>query len=67
LTATPSRIDAGHTFIKKTLGITKTGIDVVNTVSPAVGAGKKVAGGVSTGIQVAKIINKTRQGQNHMS
>jgi hypothetical protein len=31
LTATPSRVEAGHTFIKKSLGITKTGLDVVQT------------------------------------
>ena len=67
LVATPSRVDKGHNFVKKTLGLTKTGIDVVNTVPPAIGAGKKVAGGVSTGIKVVRIVNKTRKGQNHMS
>jgi hypothetical protein len=31
LTATPSRVEAGHAFVRKTLGIAKTGVDVVNT------------------------------------
>jgi hypothetical protein len=31
LTATPSRVEAGHNFIRKTLGLTKTGLDVVQT------------------------------------
>lgn len=67
LVATPSRVDKGHNFVKKALGITKTGIDVVNTVPPAIGAGKKVAGGVGTGIKVVKIVRKTRQGRPHFS
>jgi hypothetical protein len=67
LVATPSRVDKGHNFIKKALGITKTGIDVVNTVPPAIGAGKKVAEGVSTGVKVVKIVRKTRQGEPHFS
>jgi hypothetical protein len=67
LVATPSRVDKGHNFVRKALGLTKTGIDVVNTVPPAIGAGKKVAGGISTGVKVVRIVNKTRKGQNHMS
>jgi hypothetical protein len=40
LTATPSRVEAGHNFVRKTLGFTKTGLDAVET-------GKRVAGVVS--------------------
>jgi hypothetical protein len=55
LTATPGRVERGHSFVRTTLGLTKTGIDVVNTVPPAIGAGKKVVGGVKTGVKVVKI------------
>lgn len=42
LTATPSRIEAGHGFVRKTLGLTKTGIDVAKTGLDAVETGKRV-------------------------
>lgn len=40
LTATPSRIEAGHTFVKKTIGIGKTGVDAVRTGRQVYGVAK---------------------------
>ena len=42
LTATPSRVDAGHNFVRKTLGLTKTGLDVAKTGLDAVETGRRV-------------------------
>jgi hypothetical protein len=42
LTATPSRVDAGHNFIRKTLGLTKTGLDVAKTGLDVVETGRRV-------------------------
>lgn len=43
LAATPGRVEAGHTFIKKTLGLTKTGLDVAKTGLDVVETGRRVA------------------------
>lgn len=50
LTAQPSRVEAGHNFIKKALGITKTGLDVVNTAQR-----------VATTVSDAQDFNQRRQ------
>lgn len=50
LVATPSRVDKGHSFVKRTLGITKTGLDVAKTGLDAVETGRRVHK-VATGIK----------------
>lgn len=42
LTATPSRVAAGHSFVRTALGLTKTGLDVAKTGLDAVETGKRV-------------------------
>jgi hypothetical protein len=67
LTATPSRIDAGHNFVKKTLGITKTGIDVAKTTPEAIDAAKKVHKGIKVVAGTARVANNVHRGRHAFS